>query len=647
MIGEARDNCAWEVLHMHRFAESILAIILLVSTASSVLAAPPDLGPSDPAELGAFLDPIFAKQLEEYQIPGAVFVLVKDGRILFTKGYGLANVEKGTPVVPDRSLFAIGSVTKLFTATAVMQLAEQGKLDLHADINQYLKAFQIPATFPEPIAAAHLLTHTAGFDEKVFGMAVRSSADLEPLGQYLARELPRRVRPPGQQSQYSNHGMALAGYLVEAVSGRSYNQYISDEILRPLGMNHSTMEMPRELADDIVPVNGYVGDPPVRQPDWFLNIGPAGDLKATATDMAAFMIAHLQNGDYQGKRIFRDETARTMHALQFAPHPEMPGVAYGFFERLRNGHRAIEHAGDTLGTSSMLTLLPDENWGFFVSYNGPKGSLAREELIGALLDRYAPGQVALPSPSEALKGDVARYAGTYLLNRTPRDSFAKLQGLITSFPVVDNGDGTLTVRFPMNALPSMHLVPVAPLLFRTDDGRSTVAFQEDDRGRITRIYIPMVLFTGERLAWYQTPALHIGLLAAVAVLVLTAFVAWPAGALLRRLRGRPSLPAQVRAARWLGWTVSALLLTFLAGLGVFMASALATAVYGIPGWVKPVMVTAMLGAALTVPLVWAAVRACRVPGWSVWGKVHMVLLTLAAVLFVPFLQYWNLLGFRF
>jgi len=325
----------------------------------------------------------------------------------------------------------------------------------------------------------------------------------------------------------------------------------------------------------------------------------------------------------------------------------MPGVAYGFFERLRNGHRAIEHAGDTLGTSSMLTLLPDENWGFFVSYNGPKGSLAREELIGALLDRYAPGQVALPSPSEPLKGDVARYAGTYLLNRTPRDSFAKLQGLITSFPVVDNGDGTLTVRFPMNALPSMHLVPVAPLLFRTDDGRSTVAFQEDDQGRITRIYIPMVLFTGERLAWYQTPALHIGLLAAVAVLVLTAFVAWPAGALLRRLRGRPSLPAQVRAARWLGWTVSALLLTFLAGLGVFMASALATAVYGIPGWVKPVMVAAMLGAALTVPLVWAAVRACRVPGWSVWGKVHMVLLTLAAVLFVPFLQYWNLLGFRF
>ncbi|HYF76576.1 MAG TPA: serine hydrolase domain-containing protein [Symbiobacteriaceae bacterium] len=304
---------------MHRFAASILAIILLVSTASSVLAAPPDSGPSDPAEVEAFLDPIFAKHLAEYQIPGAVFLLVKDGRILFTKGYGLANVEKGTPVVPDRSLFAIGSVTKLFTATAVMQLAEQGKLDLHADINQYLKAFQIPATFPEPITATHLLTHTSGFDEKVFGMAVRSSADLEPLGQYLARELPRRVRPPGQQSQYSNHGMGLAGHLVEAVSGRSYNQYISDEILKPLGMNHSTMEMPAELADDIVPVNGYVGDPPVRQPDWFLNIGPAGDLKATATDMAAFMIAHLQNGDYQGKRIFRDETARTMHALQFAP----------------------------------------------------------------------------------------------------------------------------------------------------------------------------------------------------------------------------------------------------------------------------------------------------------------------------------------
>ncbi|HWI63381.1 MAG TPA: hypothetical protein VNT75_16210, partial [Symbiobacteriaceae bacterium] len=317
------------------------------------------------------------------------------------------------------------------------------------------------------------------------------------------------------------------------------------------------------------------------------------------------------------------------------------GIGYGFMERFRNGQRAIEHPGDTLGTSSLLTLVPDQNWGFFVSYNSPAGSESANELANALLDRYAPGQVGRPVPAGA---PVARYAGNYRVNRYPHNDWGKLQGLMLSVSVTDNGDGSVTMTYPLNLRPAERLIPVEPLLFRSEDGQHAVAFAADSRGRITRMYMPMAVFAAERLAWYESPLLHLGLLGAVALLSLCTVVGWPIGALVRRRRDRPALPVQVRTARWLGGVVSGLTLIFLTGLGVFMASALQTAVYGTPAWVKPLMLAPLLASVLTVPLVWATVRACRVAGWSVWGKLHLGLMVIAFVPFVGFLWYWNLLG---
>ncbi|MFO7684066.1 MAG: serine hydrolase [Chloroflexota bacterium] len=162
---------------------------------------------------------------------------------LLAKGYGLADRGNNRPVDGTRTLFRTGSVGKLITWTAVMQLAEQGRLDLHADVNDYLD-FTIPATFPEPITLAHLMTHTAGFADQGEALFVLSEEKMMPLRQYLTELQPARVFPPGQAQAYSNYGTALAGYIVERASGESFADYVETHIFAPLEMRHSTLRQP-------------------------------------------------------------------------------------------------------------------------------------------------------------------------------------------------------------------------------------------------------------------------------------------------------------------------------------------------------------------------------------------------------------------
>ncbi len=215
-----------------RFA--LFSVVFLVSLLLSTLgmapvqarhSTPPSpTGLSDPRELETFLNGVLSVQLADGHIPGATVSVVKDGRLFFAKGYGDADRQHGKLVSANTTLFRIGSVSKLFTWTAVMQLAEQGKVNLHADVSTYLKTFHLPATYPQPITLAHLLTHTAGFEDRGTGTFAQTTSDLEPLGQWLAVHIPARVRPPGELTAYSNYGGALAGYIVEQVSGLPFDQ---------------------------------------------------------------------------------------------------------------------------------------------------------------------------------------------------------------------------------------------------------------------------------------------------------------------------------------------------------------------------------------------------------------------------------------
>jgi CubicO group peptidase (beta-lactamase class C family) len=189
--------------------------------------------------------------MADHHIPGAVFVMVKDGQVFFTKGYVTANLDKQTPVDLERTIFSVMSVSKLFTATAIMQLVEQGKIRLDADVNTYLKQNQIAPTYPQPITIAELLTHTAGFDDdtEAIGHVVATPDAVVSLHEYLAVHPPVRILPPGDRMLYSNVAYDVLGAVVEDVTGQPFAQYMDAHVLRPLGMTHSSFLPPAESGD--------------------------------------------------------------------------------------------------------------------------------------------------------------------------------------------------------------------------------------------------------------------------------------------------------------------------------------------------------------------------------------------------------------
>jgi CubicO group peptidase (beta-lactamase class C family) len=191
--------------------------------------------PLTQADLTAWLDGFFPYALARGDVAGAVVVVVKDGNVLLQKGYGYSDVAAKKPVDPERTLFRPGSVSKLLTWTAVMQLVEQNKLDLDADISGYLD-FALPPHDGPPITLRHLLTHTPGFDEIQRALIVTEVEDLMSLEQSLKRWVPPRVLAAGSMPSYSNYGAALAGYIVQRVSGQSFDDYVDGKILGPLGM---------------------------------------------------------------------------------------------------------------------------------------------------------------------------------------------------------------------------------------------------------------------------------------------------------------------------------------------------------------------------------------------------------------------------
>src|SRR6266487_3675758 len=476
----------------HR-GSALFSLVLLVSLLlQTLLLAPPvqashstpplptssKLG--DPREVETFLDGVLGKQMRVDHIPGAAVSIVKDGRLLFAKVYGSADLQEGRPVNAQTTLFRVASVSKLFTATAVLQLAEQGKLNLHTDVNTYLKTFHIPATYPEPITLADLLTHTAGFEARETGIqAARTTSDLEPLGQVLAEHMPARVRPPGVVTAYSNYGYTLAGYIVEQVSGMPYAHYVEQHIFQPLLMRSSTFRQPVEarLSADLSQAYTYTNG--VYRPVPFVAIAtsPAGAMSATATDMARFMLAQLQNGHLGKERIFQEATAKEMQTQQFTNDPRVPGgMAYGFEVHDRNGQRLLVHPGGGGGFYALLALLPEQHVGVFVAYNSFAGAADFLSLpfLQAFLDHYFPApKEPLPSPPAGFAERISQISGAYWGTDRSYTTWEKLlDSFIWGMSVSDGGNGRPVISWLLGPLapsllgPPVTFVEVTPWVFQ-------------------------------------------------------------------------------------------------------------------------------------------------------------------------------------
>ncbi|HET9984384.1 MAG TPA: serine hydrolase domain-containing protein [Longimicrobiales bacterium] len=614
-------------------------------TAATGVTTAPRHGPSDPKEIEAFLDGLMSGQMKEKNVAGATVAVVRDGRVIFAKGYGWADLDKHVPVDPEKTLFRIGSVSKLFTWTAVMQLVEQGKLDLHKDVNEYLD-FKIPATYPQPITLWNLMTHTPGFEDR--GLALFSESK-EPRGKFLAAHLPARVRPPGTYSSYSNYGTALAGYIVERVSGEPWEEYIERHIMQPLGMKNATgrQPLPPNLAPQMSVGYAKQGGHLVAKPfEVLIPFAPAGSVSASAADMGRFMIAHLQNGQFEGARILADSTARLMHSRAFDHDPRLDGYDLGFYEQTSHGVHLIGHGGDTGWFHTDLSIAPEEGWGVFVSYNSAPGSeLSFGPFLQAVLDHYYP--VATAAAKDARGVVDSKYLGTYRMNRGSYTTFEKALGLAYGIKVARDPKtpGILLVNSPLGA---KRFVAAGPNLFREVDGNEMVAFQQEKDGSISHFFMnsaPMMAM--ERLAWYQTPALHQVLLGIAVLLLLTVpFVMFGSWRLHRRFRELPPPSGGERLARWTALVVTVLVVAFLVGLGATISGETALLKGNVPA-LGIVLALPVIAALLTLALLAFAALAWRGRWWGRWGRAHYTAVTVAAVVLVAVLAYWNLLGWKY
>ncbi len=636
----------------HRRSFRILTLLVLFTllapaflTSAQVVNAQSDtpaipVGPSDPAEVKSFVDGLVNGYLEKYHISGATIAVVGGSELLYTQGYGSANIAENTPVDPYRHLFRIGSTSKLFVWTAVMQLVEQGKLDLDTNVNTYLKEFQIENPFAEPVTLRRLMSHTAGFEESNAGLNASSLEKILPLNQFLPQYQPVIVREPGQMVAYSNYGAALAAHIVEIVSGMPFGQYIEENIYKPLGMQRSTFSqpLPAELADDLA--RGYTyHDGFVEQSFDAINLGPAGAMNATAPDMAKFMLALMQADCQTNPCLLKPETFRQMRQRIFPQDLRLDGMAYGFMDRRINGIQFLDHGGGLPPYYGMLVIQPESRAGFYVNFIGDSGALAAVgDFKSAFIDHYYPYEPEIPAGKAITP--VKQLVGTYRWTRsnyTSPERFAEISGVGAQVTENEVGDLNITTTAQAGSATNTYL-EIEPLVFRSADGRSTAIFQPDPDG------IGMVFFlTGaaerayEQIPWFELPMLNLALLAGGGIILASFVLIRLTGLFIRR---KKSSPGAKRARAFLLLACLAAVLDVAAGFAFGMALLSGAAAFK---WTIPVL--SWLFILLTLTSIVSAVQAWRCAYWNLAGRVHYTLSMVACIGVIWPLIHWNFLKF--
>ena len=612
-----------------------LSLLTACGSTSSSASLPPREPPSGEHQLtaedvNAWLDGKLPDALKNGGIPGAVVSVVKDGQVVTTRGYGWADTgaSGGNPVAvdPQKSLFRVASISKIPTSISAMQLVEQGKVDLDADISAYLD-FEIERRFDEPLTLRHLLTHSAGFEEHG---SLTPTTDLEA---YVKNDPPAQVFAPGTTPGYANYGMALAGYIVQRVSGQPFETYVREHVLEPAGMTSSTYEqpLPKEMADLLGPGYTSTGE---EVPFELMGDFPAGSLTVSAPDFAAFMNAQLS----RSPKLLRAETWEQMWSPglgedKLGNRAKAGEMGLGYFDLSRNGQRVVGHGGDNQGWHSQFELYPEEKTGIFISYNGDgngsdSSSSLREDLAQGFADRYFPGETVKASGSKDSADRARQVAGSYMPSRTSWTTFLSAWMPALALTTIEHtGDGKLKVD-------ETQLVEVEPWVWRQVDGRGAIAAQVKDGKVVSLSQGPaLTLIPVTPVQQVLVPVFGVCL-----VLLLVATVAWPVGALRRRRalkRGQEvgaPVPWLTRVARGGGVLALSAQLTWTLLLVVFVANS-STITDGSFTWLIPVarcaQVLQALGVVAVIPAAADLVIALR--RRAGWRRVTMSAILLTAL----------------
>jgi CubicO group peptidase (beta-lactamase class C family) len=599
-------------------------------------------------DVGAFLDGFVPAHLQRQDIAGEVVAIVKDGKVLFAKGYGFADVEKRKPVSPSDTLFRPGSISKLFTWTSVMQLVEQGKLDLDRDVNDYLD-FKIPPAFGKPITLRNIMTHTSGFEETAKDLFVPGAADMRPLSEYAKEHTPVRIFPPGTVPAYSNYATTVAGYIVQRVSGKPFEQYVQDNILGPLGMHHTTFVQPLPPDLQLLMSNGYMRASQPAKSFEFVQAFPAGSVSTSGLDMCNFMIAHLQDGRFDDAQILKPETAKLMHARQWGYDPRLDAMALGFYEESKNGHRIIGHGGDTEYFHSNLHLILDQNVGFFVSVNSLGNQNPSVDIFQKFMDRYFPYTPPAGEKMANPKEDARQVSGFYLPSRRVETSFLKVLSALGQPKVSPNSDGTISLDLlkDPNGEPKKY-EEIAPLLYREVNGQLHLGFKQDENGQMV-MSLDWPFFVFQRPSFADGKYLNLTIIIFSLGLMILTLLLWPVAAAIRKHYGRPlQLTPKQKRMRLSVRLVCVVDLLFILGWVILFSKS------DVPGlinssldkWIVLLMILGVIGAIGTLLAFVNAVRSWGQKQSWVWTRIHDVALALACIGFTWFIWHWNLINFN-
>ncbi|CAL9435799.1 D-aminopeptidase [Nocardiopsis dassonvillei] len=606
-----------------------------------------------PENIAAFLDRRVPELLEEYRVPGAAVSVVGSEGDLAVGGYGYADLEDRVPVDAEETAFVSASVAKSLTATMALQLVDEGLLDLHTDVNEYLPDdVAVADTFPgHPVTLHDLLTHSAGFEDRFVGIITEHPRDAGTLHEYVRDNQPDRVRPPGRFATYSNYSFALTGFLVETVSGQGFTEYAEEHLLDPLGMDRTAYAGPGDPgareALNAASQYQWADDAQVPAPQRFgLNALPFGGFYTTAPDMARFMRAHLGGGTLDGSEVLSRELSEAMFDRRFSARPDAFGVGYGTRESLAAGHRAVGHPGSIFGARAEYVLLPGADLGIFVAANGdgdpPEGvrDLPRA-LIGELVAEFLPPADDPVAADGGGGGADGGYAGTYVTTLTNDGNVEHVNSALNHVTVREEDDGSLTLSGP--SAPSETWLPQGEGMFRSEDGADVLAFVFEGEEVVALGFASDTVRTYARVPWYLAPATHGTVLLLGAVLAAST-VLWPLSRLVpaRARRGgrAPSGAAAPRRARLLAGATAVLVLGYTAGL-VLWLSGVDVPYMLMLGYPAPLLLPPALGAVATAgTLVLAAVAWAR-RWWSPTGRVHYTLVALGLTGFLAVAHHYN------
>lgn len=437
--------------------------------------------------LNSYLDKITKENFQKYKLPSLCMVVVKDGKVIYENALGYADVKNKIKADVNSSAYRIGSTSKLFTETAIMQLYEQGKINLKEDANKYLGDIKIQNKFAKKVTVENLLTHTSGIDEATNPYtAAKTEKDMISLTDFLKKHQPVVTTEPGKVCLYSNIGIDLLGHIIENVSGMKYEDYIQKNIFNILGMQNSKASLPLNNMTknyDSLAKPGYV----------YYNDVPAGGINSTPRDIAKFMIAHLQNGSYENNKILNENTAKLMHEHHFSNDKNLCGIGYGFWEKNFNGKRILSHEGAlSVGYFDDMLLDTEENLGvYIVSNNLTSAAPAINDIENAFFSKYY-----LSSKSKKYSGskisdkEASKYVGTYrLYEDNAKGNVLKFINLLYSAD--ENEDVQIEYNEKENSLiykgishmkkkENTKLIKISGNLFRKANNNELVAFREEN-----------------------------------------------------------------------------------------------------------------------------------------------------------------------